>query len=230
MTFAEAAMIMMPGGKKPNIKPLSVTQNGSYNAADYGADGFDPVLVNVPSASMSLEGVKKLKTLATVTIGEFVFNLKTPSTFSMAGTADYVKSNGNRVLYVGLYTSYTINDVIAGITNKSTVQSNYYLWPGDSSSDIPRTSQEWENFSITSVDASSLSNYTSTIGTLYADYNGTRITKIDGVQSDIWTYTTSSAQISPSIIFSSLDLKAHCDFVADYCKALAVNTPIVNIL
>ena len=36
------------GGKKPNIKPLSVSQNGPYNAADYGADGFDPVNVNVP--------------------------------------------------------------------------------------------------------------------------------------------------------------------------------------
>ena len=36
------------GGKKPNIKPLSVTQNGPYNAADYGADGFDPVNVSVP--------------------------------------------------------------------------------------------------------------------------------------------------------------------------------------
>lgn len=192
-----------------------------------GQGGSSPI---PESAPLSLEGVKKLKTLATVTIGEFVFNLKTPSTFSMAGNASYVKNNGNRVLYTGLYTSYTINDVIANISNKSTVQDNYYLWSGDSSSDIPYTSREWENFSITSVTTSGLSNSTQTIGTLYADYNGTRITKIDGVQSGTQTYTTSSSQIAPSIIFSSLDLKAHCDFVADYCKALAVNTPIVNIL
>lgn len=45
MTFAEAAMIMMAGSG--NIQPLSVTENGKYNAADYGCDGFEPVLVNV---------------------------------------------------------------------------------------------------------------------------------------------------------------------------------------
>ena len=29
------------------ISALSITQNGTYNAADYGCDGFEPVLVNV---------------------------------------------------------------------------------------------------------------------------------------------------------------------------------------
>ena len=48
MTFAEAAMIMMSGGGA-NVQPLTVTQNGTYNAADYGCDGFQPVLVNVPA-------------------------------------------------------------------------------------------------------------------------------------------------------------------------------------
>lgn len=47
MTFAEAAMIMMSGGGA-NIQPLSVTENKKYNAADYGCDGFNPVVVNVP--------------------------------------------------------------------------------------------------------------------------------------------------------------------------------------
>lgn len=32
------------------IKPLSVTENGTYNAADYGCNGFDPVNVNVPAS------------------------------------------------------------------------------------------------------------------------------------------------------------------------------------
>ena len=76
MTAEEAAMIMMSGGKKPNIKPLSVTQNGPYNAADYGADGFDPVLVNVSSAPLSLESIKSLKNLAIVTIGDYIFEIK----------------------------------------------------------------------------------------------------------------------------------------------------------
>ena len=47
MTFAEAAMIMMSGGGA-NIQPLTVTQNGRYDAPA-GVDGFNPVVVNVPS-------------------------------------------------------------------------------------------------------------------------------------------------------------------------------------
>ena len=31
-----------------NIIPLTVTANGTYHAADYGCNGFDPVNVNVP--------------------------------------------------------------------------------------------------------------------------------------------------------------------------------------
>ena len=46
MTFAEAAMIMMSGGGA-NIQPLSVTQNGRYDAPA-GVDGYNPVDVNVP--------------------------------------------------------------------------------------------------------------------------------------------------------------------------------------
>ena len=46
MTFAEAAMLMMSGGGA-NIQPLTVTQNGQYNAPK-GVDGFNPVIVNVP--------------------------------------------------------------------------------------------------------------------------------------------------------------------------------------
>ena len=52
MTFAEAAMIMMSGGKKPNIKPLSVTANGSYESPE-GVDGYNPVNVNVPSEAVT---------------------------------------------------------------------------------------------------------------------------------------------------------------------------------
>ena len=32
----------------PNVKELKVEKNGTYNAADYSCDGFDPVIVNSP--------------------------------------------------------------------------------------------------------------------------------------------------------------------------------------
>ena len=40
--ISASAMIMMSGGEKPNIKPLSVSQNGSYEVPD-GVDGYNPV-------------------------------------------------------------------------------------------------------------------------------------------------------------------------------------------
>ena len=52
MTFAEAAMIMMSDGKA-NIKSLTITQNGQYNAPA-GIDGYNPVIVNVPKNIQSI--------------------------------------------------------------------------------------------------------------------------------------------------------------------------------
>ena len=52
MTFAEAAMIMMSGGGT-NIQPLTVTQNGQYNAPE-GVSGYNPVIVNVPKNIRSI--------------------------------------------------------------------------------------------------------------------------------------------------------------------------------
>lgn len=46
MTFPEAAMIMM-SGRNANIRPLSITANGPYEASK-DVDGYNPVLVNVP--------------------------------------------------------------------------------------------------------------------------------------------------------------------------------------
>lgn len=63
MNFAEAAMIMMSGSG--NIQPLSVTENGKYNAADYGCDGFQPVLVKVPASGSDprIEAIENAKTI-----------------------------------------------------------------------------------------------------------------------------------------------------------------------
>ena len=47
MTFSEAAIIMMSGGKSAVIEPLMVTVNGKYEAPE-GTDGYNPVNVSVP--------------------------------------------------------------------------------------------------------------------------------------------------------------------------------------
>ena len=47
MTFSEAAMIMMSGSSSPVINPITITENGHYEAP-VGIDGYNPIDVNVP--------------------------------------------------------------------------------------------------------------------------------------------------------------------------------------
>ena len=47
MTFAEAAMIMMSGGSPPVINPITITENGHYEAPE-GIAGYNPIDVKVP--------------------------------------------------------------------------------------------------------------------------------------------------------------------------------------
>ncbi len=42
------------GVKSVVISPLTVTANGTYSAADYSCNGFDPVNVNVPDRSIRI--------------------------------------------------------------------------------------------------------------------------------------------------------------------------------
>lgn len=51
MTAAEAAKIMMSGGEGGKVKPITITENGVYNAPE-GYVGFAPVDVNVKSTAV----------------------------------------------------------------------------------------------------------------------------------------------------------------------------------
>ena len=54
MSFIAGYLLGLEEGGGSNIQPLTVTENKEYNAADYGCDGFQPVLVNVPAAVKSI--------------------------------------------------------------------------------------------------------------------------------------------------------------------------------
>lgn len=54
MSFIAGYLLGLEEGGGANVQPISITQNGTYNAADYGCDGFNPVLVNVPAAVKSI--------------------------------------------------------------------------------------------------------------------------------------------------------------------------------
>ena len=48
MSFIAGYLLGLEEGSGANIQPLTITENKEYNAADYGCDGFNPVVVNVP--------------------------------------------------------------------------------------------------------------------------------------------------------------------------------------
>lgn len=68
--IAKALTYGVNGGKGANIQPLSVTQNGKYDAP-VGVDGFNPVEVKVASSSSSLiDSIKKFTKIAELDILE----------------------------------------------------------------------------------------------------------------------------------------------------------------
>ena len=91
-----AAMIMMSGGSGV-IQPLSVTQNGRYDAPA-GVDGFNPVIVNVPN-DFTLSDAANLLTIAEYVMGDSMVAIK-------------VKENGGRQVSIDMNYSkpITIHD------------------------------------------------------------------------------------------------------------------------
>ena len=68
--FLEAAYMAKKCGGGGVIKPLTVTQNGQYNAPE-GVDGFNPVEVKVASSSTNLiDNIKKFTKIAELDILE----------------------------------------------------------------------------------------------------------------------------------------------------------------
>lgn len=48
MSFIAGYLLGLGQGGDKKIQPLSVTENKEYHASDFGCDGFDPVIGNVP--------------------------------------------------------------------------------------------------------------------------------------------------------------------------------------
>lgn len=194
-------------------------------ALSYGGSPSTPT-----KPSLSIEGIKSLQTLATVTVGNFVFNLKMPSTLSVAGATYYVEKNGNKILYNSNFATYTINDVIASINLTTSVGANYYLWAVDSEPDIPYKAEEWTDFLIKEVNASDLKSSDQLINSLYVNYEATKINKINGVPNSSYSTRFNNVNLPSGCLISNLSPKEHCDFIADCLKAIAVNEPVINIL
>lgn len=234
MTFAEAAMIMMSGGKKPNIKPLSVSQNGPYNAADYGADGFDPVLVNVPSAPLSLDGLNALRTFATVTIGAYTFEIKEPKLlYPGKVNVDIKKSYDSGTWECSWLPTVILNQTIAAIgNNRVAVESR--SWGEYTDSYGNSYSKYYSSFSDFAVKNVTVYKSNATLPEFNIQWSYTQITGHDTGAGETYHGTSSSYITSfyemdyPSL--SGLSYDEYFKFVKNYLEKTAGVDPVVTIL
>ena len=234
MTFSEAAMIMMSGGKKPNIKPLSVTQNGPYNAADYGVDGFDPVLVNVPPAPLSIEGVNSLKNMATVKIGTYVFEIKEPTLlYSGKMYVDTTKSYDAGVWECGWHSAIVLNQTIA-TTGSNKVGVEYRAWGEYTDNDGKAHSKyynTYSDFAVTSVEIHANNDYLpdTTINWSYTLTSGYADAPPYIGQSTSSTYPNSFYELNYPVI-TNLSYEEYFQYVKKYLETTSGAEPIVTIL
>ena len=100
MTAAEAAEIMMSGGEGGKVKPITITENGVYNAPE-GYTGYCPVTVDVPQSSgfLTLEQLAALPTACSLSYGDYRTDVKVHAD----NTLGYIES-GNTT-----YAQYNIN-------------------------------------------------------------------------------------------------------------------------
>lgn len=105
MTAAEAAEIMISGGEGGKVKPITITENGTYNVSDAekaeGYVGFAPVTVDVPQSSgfLTLEQLAALPTACSLSYGDYRTDVKVHGD----NTLGYIES-GNTT-----YAQYNIN-------------------------------------------------------------------------------------------------------------------------
>lgn len=234
MTFAEAAMIMMSGGKKPIIKPLSVSQNGPYNAADYGADGFDPVLVTVPSTPVSLEGFNSLKNVATVQIGTYMFEIKEPTLlYSGKMNVDITKDYDAGSWECGWHSAIVLNRTIAA-SGYNYIATEYRGW-GDFLTSYGETYSEYYNtfsdFAVRHVDVYAQSNK---LPVFYVEWSYTQTNGYVGGSPEISKSTASNTPASfyelSYPLVTNLPYDEYFQYIKTYLKTTSGAKPTVTIL
>ena len=190
----------------------------------------------VPTPSpLSLEGIKSLKTVATVTVGDFLFEIKEPYMF-FSGKINYVSPNASfdKGIYENFwYASVVINDRFAAVSSDYIYR--YYLSWDDHSYDGQKYSTYFNSASNFAISNVVLDNQASSGGLPKIDVscNYDLLSGYDDMVTDRGK-GSGSAGIYPYYsdppCFTDLDRYEYFNFVKAYLKAAAENEPVINIL
>ena len=229
--FLEAAYMakMMSGGKKPVIRSLSVTANGTYTVPE-GVDGYNPVYVNVKSGSLSLNEIKNWRNMATVTIGDYKWECKSP-VVSTPGVVEIQDNQYKRKFLRYRPTFYFLLNgkyAMAG-ANYSDYYSDIHMWY--TQDDVVHYATEINvNYWVTGA---SFKGNTATYKiapqfglAMYSD----RVKTNDGVALDpIETYW-GDMRCNPNVILTNMSAEEQVDFEAEYLQKISTATPIIEIM
>lgn len=207
-----------------------------------GQGGTPPTPEPTP---LSLEGIKALRTLATVTIGDYVFEIKEPAMLYSGRMETYYnvlhesgfKSGQYRIKWIS---SAVVNGQIAAIQPYGIAENSIFWGSYDVAPDplfpseyiiCSRLYNYYSDFRVESVSPSVYQYHLPTISIKYAcTYTSWYDDHVASSSSDASFSTNLEFYASTPSVIHNLSVDEYFDFVNDYCENSAGISPVVTIL
>ena len=205
MNYDTAAMIMMSGGKNPIIKPMTL---------------------------LTIDSIRALENMATITIGEFVWECKRPVTIG-SGVTSVIRTEGqkSKKTELGHVMPFVINDKYAILGGYGDYYTNYYMW---------REVDGVEEYYSTIYAEHRISGASYTKQSYYSFINpeinyslyGTKYDTDDsGIYSPYEVYMGNvSVSLNSAMTITNMTPKEQGEFVKSYLESEAYNEPVINII
>lgn len=184
---------------------------------------------------LSLEGIKKLRTLATVTIGSYVFEIKEPRQYyggSMRVETYYEYKSG--YYDVGWFVPVFVTN---GVNSIAAVSSNLLVYDtlqwGNFTVDGVNYSTQFYNYKDFKVTTITVNKQSSSLPNLTIKIKSTKTQGYDGIVTQTTTPIYDSYFDFKYIslpTFTDLSVKQYYDFIKSYLEIDAVNEPVIEIL
>ncbi|MBQ5334063.1 MAG: hypothetical protein J6K92_12525 [Oscillospiraceae bacterium] len=181
---------------------------------------------------LSLEGIKNLKTLATVTIGSFVFEIKEPKLF-YSPALNLI--SGGAAAQTAWMPSVVVNDSIAYISSGTAGGHEYFAWGSYTDNDGNNHSTYFQNCSDFIINDVGFYGGVPTdrLPNISVEISCKVSSGYDGIVMSTWNSSSTAyidAQYTDDVKFTNLSLNDYYNFMRSYCEAAAANEPVITIL
>lgn len=204
MTFAEAAMIMMSGGKKPIIKPLT---------------------------PLTIDSIRALENMATITVGEFVWECKRPVTIG-SGVTSVILTEGQKSKRTEIrhLMPFVINDKYAMLGVYGDYYTDFYQWR-----EVDGVEKYYSTiYAEHRVSGAGYTKRNYSFINPQIDYSlyGTMYDSDDDRNYDPYEVYMGNVSVSfnGAMTITNMTPKEQGEFVKSYLESEAYNEPVINIL